>query len=242
MFDSLPYRNDAAIVFRRLIRSLPTRARRARRRHLRQGPAGDDDGAGRHARSAVRARARRRDAAADRRRGRGQGADHRRALRARRDHARAGGRRWAAAPAHRRAAAASSSARRRRRRWSARRSGMSLPHTRARAVGPADLARHGAALGARADARWRRAASTMRDILTDAARPQRDGRPRGVRRLDEPAAAPPGDRPRRRAAPADRRRLDARSTARCRGWSTRCPTARAIIRRCRCSWPAACPR
>ena len=25
MFDSLPYRNDAAIVFRRLIRSLPTR-------------------------------------------------------------------------------------------------------------------------------------------------------------------------------------------------------------------------
>ena len=27
MFDSLPYRNDAAIVFRRLIRSLPTRRR-----------------------------------------------------------------------------------------------------------------------------------------------------------------------------------------------------------------------
>jgi dihydroxyacid dehydratase/phosphogluconate dehydratase len=26
MFDSLPYRNDAAIVFRRLIRSLPRRA------------------------------------------------------------------------------------------------------------------------------------------------------------------------------------------------------------------------
>ena len=47
MFDSLPYRNDAAIVLRRLIRSLPTRARRARRRDLRQGPAGDDDGAGR---------------------------------------------------------------------------------------------------------------------------------------------------------------------------------------------------
>ena len=47
MMDSLPYRNDAAIVFRRLIRSLPTRARRDRRRDLRQGPAGDDDGAGR---------------------------------------------------------------------------------------------------------------------------------------------------------------------------------------------------
>ena len=38
--------------------------RRARRGHLRQGPAGDDDGAGRHARPAVRARARRRHAAA----------------------------------------------------------------------------------------------------------------------------------------------------------------------------------
>ena len=49
MFDSLPYRNDAAIVFRRLIRSLPTRTRRARRGHLRQGTARHDDGAGRHA-------------------------------------------------------------------------------------------------------------------------------------------------------------------------------------------------
>ena len=52
MFDSLPYRNDAAIVLRRLIRSLPTRARRARRRDVRQGPARDDDGAGRDARPA----------------------------------------------------------------------------------------------------------------------------------------------------------------------------------------------
>ena len=65
MMDSLPYRNDAAMVLRRLIRSLPTRQRRARRRHLRQGAAGDDDGAGVDARSAVRARARRRDAAAE---------------------------------------------------------------------------------------------------------------------------------------------------------------------------------
>ena len=37
--------------------------RRDRRGHLRQGPAGHDDGAGRHARSALRAGARRRDAA-----------------------------------------------------------------------------------------------------------------------------------------------------------------------------------
>ena len=48
MMDSLPYRNDAAIVFRRLIRSLPHAQGRDRRRHLRQGPARDDDGAGRH--------------------------------------------------------------------------------------------------------------------------------------------------------------------------------------------------
>ena len=45
MFDSLPYRNDAATIFRRLIRSLPDAQRRARRRDLRQGAAGDDDGA-----------------------------------------------------------------------------------------------------------------------------------------------------------------------------------------------------
>ena len=32
------------------------------------------------------------------------------------------------------------------------------------------------------------------------------------------------------------------STARRRGSSTRCPTARAITRRCRSSWPAACPK
>ncbi len=54
MFDSLPYRNDAATVFRRLIRSLAHPQRGHRRRHLRQGAAGHDDGAGRlaHARRA----------------------------------------------------------------------------------------------------------------------------------------------------------------------------------------------
>ena len=49
MFDSLAYRNDAATVFRRLIRSLPTRSGVHRRRHLRQRAARDDDGAGRDA-------------------------------------------------------------------------------------------------------------------------------------------------------------------------------------------------
>ena len=76
---------------------------------------------------------------------------------------------------------------------------MSLPHS---ALAPSgqpiwlDMARR----SARAlDGARRRAASTTRDILTDASLQQRDGRPRGVRRLDEPAAAHPGDRPRRRA-------------------------------------------
>ena len=46
MMDSLPYRNDAAMVLRRLMRSLPTRQRRAGRGDLRQGTARDDDGAG----------------------------------------------------------------------------------------------------------------------------------------------------------------------------------------------------
>ena len=49
MMDSLPYRNDAAIVFRRLIRSLPEAQGGARRRDLRQGPARDDARPGRGA-------------------------------------------------------------------------------------------------------------------------------------------------------------------------------------------------
>ncbi len=44
MLDSLAYRNDAAMVLRRLVRSLPTAARGDGRGHLRQGAAGDDDG------------------------------------------------------------------------------------------------------------------------------------------------------------------------------------------------------
>ena len=46
MLDSLPYRNDAAIVLRRLMRSLPTAQGRDGGCDLRQGVAGDDDGAG----------------------------------------------------------------------------------------------------------------------------------------------------------------------------------------------------
>ena len=60
MFDSLPYRNDAATIFRRLIRSLPPRERRHRHGHLRQRAARHDDGPGGYRRSAVRPRPRRR--------------------------------------------------------------------------------------------------------------------------------------------------------------------------------------
>ena len=70
----------------------PHAAWRSRRRHVRQGHAGHDDGAGVHARPAVRAGAGRRHAAAARRRRRRQGAVDRRPLRPRRDHAAAGGR------------------------------------------------------------------------------------------------------------------------------------------------------
>ena len=62
--------------------------RRDRRGHLRQRAAGHDDGAGRHARSALRAGARRRDAAGRRGRRCRARANRRRALRARPDHAR----------------------------------------------------------------------------------------------------------------------------------------------------------
>ena len=158
MMDSLPYRNDAAQVLAPADPLAADAARRARRRHVRQGAAGHDDGAGGHARPAVRAGAGRRHAAAARRRGRRQGAVDRRPLRPWRDDARSrrrprlsrvrlAGRRLSVPRAPRR-----------RRRWSPRRSGMSLPHSRAGAVRAADLARHGAALGARAGGHARREA------------------------------------------------------------------------------------
>ena len=46
MFDSLPYRNDAAVLFRRLARSLPRRAGVLGIADLRQRFACDDDGGG----------------------------------------------------------------------------------------------------------------------------------------------------------------------------------------------------
>ena len=149
MMDSLPYRNDAAQVFRRLIRSLPTRRGVLGHRHLRQGPARDDDGARGDARPALRPRPGRRDPARPRRGGRRHRAVHRRALRPRRDHARARGRHGL--PRVRLGG----------RRLPVPRDGGDVPGGRRgarprpaplgpRAVGPADLAGRGPALGARA--------------------------------------------------------------------------------------------
>ena len=99
-----------------------------------------------------------------------------------------------------RAAAASSSAPPPRRRSSPRRSGC---RCRTRALAPSgqpiwlDMARRSArALVAPA----KRAASPPGDILTDAAVRNAMVGPRGLRRLDEPAAAHPGHRLRRRPA------------------------------------------
>ena len=222
MFDSLPYRNDAAIVFRRLIRSLPTRSGVI-------GVATCDKGlpammmalASMHDLPCVlvpggvtllptRAKTPAHP-------------DDWRALCARRNHApgsrrsrlpclRLPGRRLPV-PRHRGHLAG--------RRRSARH--VARPF-RARAFRPSDLARHGqASAPALMDLEPRRV--TMRDILTDAAS-ECDGHARGVRRIDESDPAPPGHRPRRgpgRPTAADW----TASTAAFRAWSTRCPTARA---------------
>ena len=77
--------------------------------------------------------------------------------------------------------------------------GMALPHSALSAVGRARVARHRAAFGARAGASGRASDSRCRD--SHAARDrERDARARRVRRVDEPAAARPGDRARRGAA------------------------------------------
>ena len=157
MMDSLAYRNDAAIVLRRLIRSLPTR-----RGVLAVGTC--DKGlpamllalAG-VARPARRRRARRRHAAGRRQRGRRHGAVDRRALRARPRSTSSTPRRWAAGlrlgrrrlpvPGHGRDLAG--------RRRGAR---PGPPPRRPGAVRHARVARPGAALGASRCCAWTRRA------------------------------------------------------------------------------------
>ena len=85
MFDSLAYRNDAAIVMRRLIRSLPTASGVIGIATCDKGLPAHDDGPGRHEGSARRDRARRRDAARAGRRRRRPGPEPRRPVRARSD-------------------------------------------------------------------------------------------------------------------------------------------------------------
>ena len=76
------------------------------------------------------------------------------------------------------------------------------PARRPGAVRHAGLARPRPPLGASRCCAWTPRAPRSRDLLTDAAVAQRDARPRGVRRLDQPAAAPRRDRPHRRPARA----------------------------------------
>ena len=239
MMDSLAYRNDAAIVFRRLIRSLPTR-----RGVL--GIATCDKGLPAmmmalvgHARPALRARARRRDLAAARRRGRRQGPVDRRALRPRRAHP--GARAGAGLPRlrHRRAAAASSWARRPPRRWSPRPSACRCRTRRWRLRD----SRSGSTWRAARPAPWSnlesRADSRPRD-RDRRRRSQRDDRARRLRRLDESAPARPGHRPRRGPPPPHRRGLERRQPP--RAAPRRRPPQRARIPRCASFWPAACPK
>jgi dihydroxyacid dehydratase/phosphogluconate dehydratase len=186
MMDSLPYRNDAALVLGRLIRSLPTRKAVL-------GVATCDKGlpamlmalAACHDLAAV-ADSRRRDAAAHRWHRRRRGADDRRAL-LRTDRCR-----WrkaapsAAVPAHRREAAANSSGRPPTSQVVAEALGLTVPHA---ALAPSgqpiwtDVARRSARAAVDLSARG----IVMRDILTDGAiRNAMTGARRG-RRLDEPA-------------------------------------------------------
>ena len=72
--------------------------------------------------------------------------------------------------------------------------------------------------------------------------PQRDGRPRGVRRLDEPAAAHPGHRARGRPARARRSTTGRDVNRRVPRLVDALPNGPRPSDGAACSWPAACPR
>ena len=200
MFDSLPFRNDAATVFRRLIRSLPTR-----RGVL--GVATCDKGLP----AMMMALAASHDLPAVLVPGgvtlmpeQGEDAGKVQTLGVRFVHgsvtleeaadlgcrACAIARRWMPVPRHGRNIAG--------RRRSARHVAGTF---RAGAVGPSDLDRHGAPLGHGADGA-RAAANNDAPHRHRRCHPQRDGRVRGVRRIDESHSACAGHRACRRAAPA----------------------------------------
>ncbi len=178
---------------------------RDRRGHVRQGAARHDARAGRLPRPARRGRPGRRDAPAVSRRGRGQDPIDRRPLLPRRNHAgrgrRAGlqglrdARRRLPVPRDGRHGAGRG-----------RGPGPDRPARGPRALGSADLEGCGPQVGARGH-------EPGSPRPTDARHPhrrvdpQRDGRPRRVRRVDEPAPAHPGHRLRGRAQAAVPRRL-----------------------------------
>ena len=240
MMESLAYRNDAAIVFRRLIRSLPTR------RGV-MGVATCDKGlpammlalaaqgdlpviivpggvtlpptVGEHAGAVQTIGVRFTHGKLTRARGR------RARLRGLRD----AGRRLPV-PRHRGDGAG---------RGRGARAG-ALP-LRARAVRPARVARARAALGARpagpgARGRGREGHRHRRRHA------QRDGRARGLRRLDQPPAARAGDRLRGGPAAAHRRGLGARQPRRAAHRQRAARTGPSTTRPCASSSPAACPR
>ncbi len=205
MFDSLPYRNDAAIVMRRLIRSLPTAAGV-------MGVATCDKGlpatmlalAGMGA-PARRRRAGRRHAAGRRRRGRRAGPEPRGPVRARSDQpglrggnglpgVRVVGRRL---PVPRHCRDVAGRGRGARPRVAAQRAGP---------VGRARLAGTGRAIRARAHAPRCAAPAAPGDPHAAGDR-ARDARPRRVRRVDEPP-------------PAHSRHRGGRRAAGCRPWTT----------------------
>ena len=240
MFDSLPYRNDAALVLRRLVRSLPKRRGVIGVGTCDKGlPAmmmavasfGELAGGGRSRAASRCRRAEARTPARCRRSAPGSRTGSSRSRRRRSSAARVREpRRRLPVPRHRRDLAG-------------RRGGDRADRAArgARTVGAADLAgrrpAHGAG-GARAVARRTHA---RRRAHGRGAR-ERDARARRVRRLDEPPDPRPRGRARGRARAADRRRLAAGQPKPCRASSTRCRTGRRTIRRSASSWPAAFPR
>ena len=241
MFDSLPYRNDAATVFRRLIRSLPTRrgvigvatcdkglpAMMMALAGMHDLPCvlvpggvtllaeeGEDAGTVQSVGARFAHGQITLEAAAENLLPRLRHARRRLPVPRHRGHL-AGGRRGARACRCR------------------------IPRSRPPAIPSGSTWR-----AARRAPCWRSkpAASRMRDILTDAALHNAMVAARGLRRFHQPDPAPARHRPRRRTAASHRRRLDAHQPP--GAAPGRCAAQRPARHSppCRSSWPAACPK
>ena len=205
MFDSLPYRNDAALVMRRPDPLAADSPRRHRRRHLRQGAARGADRPRRDPRASGRRDPRGGHPAPGARRRRRQDPVCRGAPGPRRDHHRRGQRLRLPGLCHRRGRLPVP---RHRRDLAGRRRGARADPAarRPRSFRGAGLVRHGDAHRAGGDGVGKR-----RDRLAGPADrcgvPQRHGHPRRLRRLDQPDPARAGDRLRSRATAPHRRGL-----------------------------------